>query len=97
VPVRALVAPDYAGVSEALRGKQFELAFVDLLADREAGRRIPVRDIREARPPIGWLLSVRKDRGIRLVEDRRSKTVAFVDPARSSGYIYPMVLLDPPE
>jgi phosphonate transport system substrate-binding protein len=97
VPVRALVASDYAG-SEALRGKQFELAFVDLLADREARYRIPVRDIREARPPIGWLLSEHKDRGgIRLVEDLRSKTVAFVDPAWSSGYIYPMVLLDPPE
>ncbi|HUP34493.1 MAG TPA: hypothetical protein VNC82_03495 [Candidatus Limnocylindria bacterium] len=59
---------------------------MDLLADREAGCRIPVRDIREARPPIGWLLSVRKDRGIRLVEDRRSKTVAFVDPAWPSGW-----------
>jgi ABC-type phosphate/phosphonate transport system substrate-binding protein len=40
---------------------------------------------------------VRKDRGIRLVEDLRSKTAAFVDPAWSSGCMYPMVLLDPPE
>ncbi len=27
------------------------------------------------------------------LEDLRGKTVAFVDPASSSGYIYPMVLL----
>ena len=31
--------------------------------------------------------------GSRRVEDLRGKTIAFVDPASSSGYIYPMVLL----
>ena len=36
---------------------------------------------------------VRKDSGIQRLEELRGKTVAFVDPASSSGYIYPMVLL----
>jgi len=36
---------------------------------------------------------VRRDAGIKTVEDLRGKTIAFVDPASSSGYIYPMVLL----
>ncbi|HTG12340.1 MAG TPA: PhnD/SsuA/transferrin family substrate-binding protein, partial [Candidatus Eisenbacteria bacterium] len=43
VPVRALVASDYAGVIEALRSKRVELAFVHpvgyVLANREAGCR----------------------------------------------------------
>src|SRR5204862_4784158 len=36
---------------------------------------------------------VRKESGIKSVEELRGKTIAFVDPASSSGYIYPMVLL----
>ena len=41
VPIRALVASDYAGVIEALRSRRVELAFVHpvgyVLANREAG------------------------------------------------------------
>ena len=36
---------------------------------------------------------MRKESSIRSVEELRGKTIAFVDPASSSGYIYPMVLL----
>jgi phosphonate transport system substrate-binding protein len=97
VPVRALVASDYAGVIEALRSKRVELAFVHpvgyVLANREAGCRILVRDIWGGKTAYTARFYVRKDRGITSVEDLRGKTVAFVDPASSSGYIYPMVLL----
>jgi phosphonate transport system substrate-binding protein len=68
VPVRALVASDYAGVIEALRSKRVELAFVHpvgyVLANREAGCRILVRDIGQDRLHQFY---VRKDRGIRRV------------------------------
>jgi phosphonate transport system substrate-binding protein len=97
VPVRALVASDYAGVIEALRSRRVELAFVHpvgyVLANREAGCRILVRDVWQGKTAYTARFYVRKDRGIRRVEDLRGKTVAFVDPASSSGYIYPMVLL----
>jgi phosphonate transport system substrate-binding protein len=97
VPVRALVASDYAGVIEALRSKRVDLAFVHpvgyVLANREAGCRILVRDIWGGKTAYTARFFVRKDRGIHRVEDLRGKTVAFVDPASSSGYIYPMVLL----
>jgi phosphonate transport system substrate-binding protein len=97
VPVRALVASDYAGVIEALRSKRVELAFVHpvgyVLANREAGCRILVRDIWGGKTAYTARFYVRKDRGVQRLEDLRGKTVAFVDPASSSGYIYPMVLL----
>jgi phosphonate transport system substrate-binding protein len=97
VPVRALVASDYAGVIEALRSRRVDLAFVHpvgyVLANREAGCRILVRDVWGGKTAYTARFYVRKDRGIRRVEDLRGKTVAFVDPASSSGYIYPMVLL----
>jgi len=97
VPVRALVASDYAGVIEALRSKRVELAFVHpvgyVLANREAGCRILVRDVWGGKTAYTARFYVRKDRGLQRLEDLRGKTVAFVDPASSSGYIYPMVLL----
>ncbi len=97
VPIKAIVASDYAGVIEALRGGRVELAFVHpvgyVLANREAGCQILVRDIWQGKVAYTARFYVRKDRGIQRVEDLRGKTVAFVDPASSSGYIYPMVLL----
>jgi len=97
VPVRGLVASDYAGVVEALRSRRVDLAFVHpvgyVLANREAGCRILVRDVWQGKTAYTARFYVRKDRGIHRVEDLRGKTVAFVDPASSSGYIYPMVLL----
>ena len=97
VPVQAIVASDYAGVIEALRSRRVELAFVHpvgyVLANREAGCQILVRDVWQGKTAYTARFYVKKDRGIRRVEDLRGKTVAFVDPASSSGYIYPMVLL----
>ena len=97
VPVKAIVASDYAGVVEALRSRRVDLAFVHpvgyVLANREAGCQIPVRDVWQGKTAYTARFYVRADRGIRRVEDLRGKTVAFVDPASSSGYIYPMVLL----
>ncbi|HET8578229.1 MAG TPA: phosphate/phosphite/phosphonate ABC transporter substrate-binding protein [Methylomirabilota bacterium] len=97
VPIRAQVASDYAGVVEALRSLRVDLAFVHpvgyVLANREAGCRILVRDIWQGKTEYTARFYVRKDSGIGRLEDLRGKTVAFVDPASSSGYIYPMVLL----
>lgn len=97
LPVRAQVASDYAGVVEALRSRRVDLAFVHpvgyVLANREAGCQILVRDIWQGKVAYTARFYVRKDSGIQRLEELRGKTVAFVDPASSSGYIYPMVLL----
>jgi phosphonate transport system substrate-binding protein len=97
VPVRAQVASDYAGVIEALRSRRVDLAFVHpvgyVLARREAGCDILVRDVWQDRTVYKASFYVRRDSGIKSVEDLRGRTIAFVDPASSSGYIYPMVLL----
>jgi phosphonate transport system substrate-binding protein len=97
VPLRAQVASDYAGVVEALRSRRVDLAFVHpvgyVLAKREAGCHILVRDIWQGKTAYTARFYVRKASGITRLADLRGKTVAFVDPASSSGYIYPMVLL----
>ena len=97
VPVRVTVASDYAAVIEALRNRSADLAFVHpggyVLASREAKAVIVAKNLWHGKASFTSRIYVRRDAGIKTVEDLRGKTIAFVDPASSSGYIYPMVLL----
>jgi phosphonate transport system substrate-binding protein len=96
-PVRVTVASDYAAVVEALRNRTADLAFVHpvgyVLASREARAVIVAKNRWHGKTSFTARFYVRKDSGLRSLEDLRGKTIAFVDPASSSGYIYPMVML----
>src|SRR5213594_1369386 len=96
-PVRVTVASDYAAVIEALRNRTADLAFVHpvgyVLASREAKARIVAKNLWHGKSTFTSRIYVRKDRGIKTLEELRGKTIAFVDPSSSSGYTYPMVLL----
>ncbi len=96
-PVKAVVASDYAAVIEALRNRTADLAFLHtagyVLAHREAWARLVVQDIWHGRTSYTSRIYVRKESGLKTLEDLRGKTIAFVDPTSTSGYIYPMVLL----
>jgi phosphonate transport system substrate-binding protein len=97
VPVRVTVASDYAAVIEALRNRTADLAFVHpagyVLANREAKATIVARNLWHGKSTFSSRIFVRKASGFKTLEDLRGKTMAFVDPASSSGYIYPMVML----
>src|SRR5574342_7313 len=97
VPIRVTVASDYAAVIEALRNRTADLAFVHpagyVLANREAKAKIVVQNLWHGKRTFTSRIFVRKDSGLKTLEDLRGKTIAFVDPASSSGYIYPMVML----
>jgi phosphonate transport system substrate-binding protein len=97
VPFRVTVASDYAAVIEALRNRTADLAFVHpggyVIANREAKAMILVRNVWHGKSTFTSRIYVRKESGLRQLEDLRGKTMAFVDPASSSGYIYPMVML----
>jgi phosphonate transport system substrate-binding protein len=96
-PVRVTVASDYAAVIEALRNRTADLAFVHpvgyVLASREAKARIVARNLWHGKSTFTSRVYVRRDSGIKTLEELRGKTIAFVDPSSSSGYTYPMVLL----
>src|SRR4029453_5949767 len=97
MPVRVTVASDYAAVIEALRNRTADLAFVHpggyVLASPQAKAPIVGRNLWPGKSSFTSRIFVRKDSGIKSVEELRGRTIAFVDPASSSGYIYPMVLL----
>ena len=97
IRVRVTVASDYAAVIEALRNRTADLAFLHpagyVLANREAKAMLVVTNLWHGKRAFTSRIFVRKDSGVKQLEDLRGKTMAFVDPASSSGYIYPMVLL----
>ena len=97
VPVRVTVASDYAAVVEALRNRTADLAFTHpggyVLASREAKATIVAKNLWHGKSTFTSRIFVRKDSGLRTLEELRGKTMAFVDPTSSSGYIYPMALL----
>jgi phosphonate transport system substrate-binding protein len=97
VPVRVTVASDYAAVVEALRNRTADLAFVHpagyVLANREAKAMIVAKDQWHGNTSYTSRIYVRKESGLKTLEDLRGKTIAFVDPSSTSGYVYPMVML----
>ena len=97
VPIRVTVASDYAAVVEALRNKTADLAFLHpvayVLANREAKAQIIAKDRWHGNTSYTSRIWVRKESGFKALEELRGKTIAFVDPASSSGYVYPMVIL----
>jgi len=97
IPVRVTVASDYAAVIEALRNKTADLAMLHpvgyVLANREARATIVAKDVWHGKTSFTARIYVRRDSGLKTLEDLRGKTIAFVDPSSSSGYIYPMVML----
>lgn len=97
VPVKVTVASDYAAVVEALRNRTADLAFAHpggyVLASREAKATIVAKNVWHGKSTFTSRIFVRRDAGVRQLEDLRGKTIAFVDPTSSSGYIYPMALL----
>jgi phosphonate transport system substrate-binding protein len=97
IPVRVTVASDYAAVIEALRNHSADLAFVHpvgyVLASREAKATIVAKNLWHGKSSFTARIYVRRDSGLKTLEELRGKTMAFIDPASSSGYTYPMVLL----
>ena len=97
VSIKVYMPTDYLGVIEALRSRTADMAFVHpagyVFASREAKAQIVAVDVWHGKTSYTSRVFVRKDSGIRALEDLRGKTIAFVDPGSTSGYVYPMVML----
>jgi phosphonate transport system substrate-binding protein len=95
--IKVYMPTDYLGVVEALRNKTADLAFVHpagyVFANREAKAQIVAIDVWHGKTSYTSRIYVRKESGLNSLEALRGKTIAFVDPGSTSGYVYPMVLL----
>jgi len=97
IPIKVYMPTDYLGVVEALRNRTADMAFVHpagyVFANREAKAQIVAVDVWHGKTSYTARFYVRKDSGITSLEGLRGKTIAFVDPGSTSGYVYPMVML----
>jgi phosphonate transport system substrate-binding protein len=96
--VTVITAQDYIGIIQALQSDRIEVAYLNplsyvLFADK-------MRNMPEHLIPISmpWVFGslyyygvifTTKDSGINTIADLKGKTMAFVDPTSTSGYLYP--------
>jgi phosphonate transport system substrate-binding protein len=94
VPVKGFVTLDYGSAIEAMRGGKADLAFVDPLAFMMAHEQMGARPLlleiyASGKPTYHSSIWVRKDSGLKKLEDLRGKSIAFADQVDMSGHLMP--------
>ncbi len=96
LPIKHYVTTGYAGVVEALRNETADMGFMGplqyVMAHRLAGARAILGEIYNGKSTYVSRIFVRRDSGIATVSDLKGKSMAFVDPISSSGYLYPLTI-----
>jgi phosphonate transport system substrate-binding protein len=88
-------AADYVSIVEAMRAKKVDAAWLGsfsyVLAAQEAGAEAFVAGVRKSTGKASYtsLIFVRGDAPYQSVTDLKGKTFAFVDPASTSGHLFP--------
>lgn len=94
VTIKDFVATDYSAIVEALRNETADMGFMGplqyVMAHHFAGAYPILGEVYNGKPNYVSRIFVRKDSGLKKLEDLRGKTMAFVDPISSSGYMYPL-------
>lgn len=97
LPVRAYVALDYTALVEAMRSGQVEFGWLTpaplVLAEHLFHAEIVLTQVRRGSPTYYGAIVVRDDSPARTLDDLRGKTIAWVDPQSTSGYVIPRYLL----
>jgi len=92
--IKHFIATDYAGVVEALRNETADMGFMGALqyviAHKMAGAYPILGEIYNGKSTYISKIFVRRDSGIGNIKDLNGKSIAFVDPISSSGYMYPL-------
>ena len=97
--VKMFTATDYTGVIEAMRKKRVDIAFFGpmsyILAEQEAGAQAFAVGIRAGSASATYrsVFVARCGSGIRGIRDLKGRSVAFVDPASTSGGLVPTFMV----
>ena len=96
MPVKLLVAADYAGVIQAFAAKQLEIAYMSPAAYAAAwiesnGDVVPLTVTKEQDGGTSYvsMMYTRTDSGIRSLADMKGHSLAWADPNSASGYLIP--------
>jgi phosphonate transport system substrate-binding protein len=96
VPVKLMVAADYAGVIQAFAARQLDISYMSPAAYAEAwiesqGDVRPLVVTQEADGSTSYVsvLYTRADSGIMSLQDMKGHSLAWADPNSASGYLIP--------
>jgi phosphonate transport system substrate-binding protein len=97
-PVRVYTATDYTGIIEAMRKNRLDIAWFGpmsyYLAEREANAEAFVIGVRDGgTAKYHSIITVPEGSSANTLEDLRGQTVAFVDPASTSGGLVPRYMV----
>lgn len=97
VPVEAVVSTSYTAAIEAMCAGRADIGalnpFSYVLAHEKCGVEVSAISVRFGLPYYRAQISARTDANINKIEDLRGKRFAFVDPASTSGYLFPAAML----
>jgi len=99
MPIKVFTATDYTGVIEAMRKKRIDIAWFGplsyFLAEEEAGAEAFAVGVRKSTGKSSYrsCFIVPADSTIKTLNDLKGKSVAFVDPASTSGGLVPAYLI----
>lgn len=96
--VEVFTASSYIGVIEGIGSGSVDFGIVPpfsaVLSNKQSGtKNLLVGKTPNGKPGYYAEIFVRKDSGIKSLNDLKGKKIAFVDPSSASGYIYPGAML----
>ena len=91
--VRYFITLNYSAAVEAMISKKADISFMSplpyILANKYSGVEAVLGEIYDGKSYYYSRIFVRKDSGIKKLSDLEGKTIAYVDPISSSGFMYP--------
>jgi phosphonate transport system substrate-binding protein len=95
--IEANVGTDFAAVREAMGAGQAHIGWLNtfnyVLANEKYGVEVGLVTSRYGSTTYTGQLNIRADSGIASLEDLKGKTMCWVDPNSTSGYIIPRIML----
>lgn len=93
VQIKTTVAQDYQALVEATRSGKLDFAWLSpvsyVQAHDQARAQVLLKSVRNGGPYYWAAFVVRKDSGIKNLNDMRGKTIAWIDPNSAAGYTFP--------
>ena len=97
IPVEAVVATSYTAAIEAICAGRADIGALNpfgyVLARQRCGVEVAAVSVRFDLPYYRAQISARADANVTTIADLRGKRFAFVDPASTSGYLFPAAML----
>lgn len=91
--IKFFITLSYSSAVEALNAGKADISFMSplpyILANKQTGAEAILGEIYRGKSYYQAKIFVRKDSGIKSLADLRGKSIAYVDPISSSGFMYP--------